>query len=72
MEEKLDEISKLLRHILALELYKSGMTQEAIGKHLKIATGSVNALLKGVKKGDFINGEQAKSKINRENKQKNK
>ncbi len=49
LNKKLDDIEKVLRHLLVIELYENGLTQEEIGKHLKIAKGSVNKLLKGVK-----------------------
>lgn len=42
-------IEKSLQHLRAIELYKLGVTQEDIGKHLGIAKGSVNKLLKGIK-----------------------
>ncbi|MDF3821734.1 hypothetical protein P3G55_17650 [Leptospira sp. 96542] len=38
----------LLRYLLAIELWRAGLSQAEIGKRLGIATGSVNALLKGV------------------------
>lgn len=48
--EKLDEISSLLQHLLALELSKSGVSTADIAKHLHIAKASAVKLLKGVKK----------------------
>lgn len=50
LAKRLTGIEKLLQHLLAVELYKVGVPQREIGKHLGIATGSVNRLLKGVKK----------------------
>ena len=46
--EKLDQIINLLQTIAALELYRSGVKQSEIGKHLGIATVSVNKILKSV------------------------
>ena len=48
--KQITAIEKLLQHLLAVELYKLDMTQEDIGKQLGIAKGSVNKLLKGIKK----------------------
>jgi predicted XRE-type DNA-binding protein len=42
------EIKKLLQFQLALELSSRGLTQEEIGKKLKIAKATVNDMLKGV------------------------
>jgi len=50
IEKKLDTVIELLQHIVALELAKSGMTQEAIGKRLHITKATVVKMLKGVKK----------------------
>ena len=50
VHEKLDVIIDLLKHLLAVELAREGVTQEAIGKHLHIAKASVVSMLKGVKK----------------------
>lgn len=52
--KKLDTIIELLQHILALELYKSGMSQEVIGKHLRIAKASVVKMVKGVRKERLV------------------
>ena len=49
VEKKLDVVIELLRHILAFELSKSGVTQEVIGKRLHIAKATVVEMLKGVK-----------------------
>lgn len=50
IEKKLDAVIKLLQHLLALELAKSDVTQEVIGKHLHVAKATVVEMLKGVKK----------------------
>ena len=51
-EQKLDTIIDLLRHLLALELARGGLTQEAIGKHLHVAKATVVQMLRGIKKSD--------------------
>lgn len=43
-------IEELLEHILAIQLYRSGVSQQLIAKRLKIATSKANELLKGVEK----------------------
>lgn len=50
IEKKLDTVIDLLQHLLALELSKNGVTQEAIGKHVHVAKATVVKMLKGVKK----------------------
>ena len=50
IEQKLDTIVDLLQHLLALELARSGLTQESIGKHLHIAKATVVKMLRGLKK----------------------
>lgn len=50
MEGKLDKMIYLLRHLLALELYKGGATQEDIKKNLHINKSTVVKMLSGVKK----------------------
>lgn len=49
-QQKLDTIIDLLRHILAVELYKSNVTKEAIREHLHIAKATVVRMLKGIDK----------------------
>jgi len=49
-EKKLDTVIELLQHLLALELTRSGVTQEVIGKRLHVAKATVVEMLKGVKK----------------------
>lgn len=41
---------QLLRNLLAIELWRSGLSQAEIGKRLGIATKSVNSMLKGVRR----------------------
>lgn len=47
--DRLDTIISLLQTLVAVELTKGGINQAKIGKILGIATGSVNALMKGYK-----------------------
>lgn len=48
--EKLDEIVRLLQFSIAIELSKSGVTQQQIATSLGIAKLSVNKMLQGVVK----------------------
>ena len=41
-------ISKLLQNLLAIELWRGGLSQAEVGKRVGVATGSVNRMLKGV------------------------
>lgn len=50
VEKKLDAVIELLQNLLALELSKSGVTQDVIGKRLHVAKSTVVEMLKGVKK----------------------
>ena len=50
VEQKLDDVIRLLQCILARDLARSGVTQEAIGKHLRIAKAEVGPMVKGIKK----------------------
>jgi hypothetical protein len=50
IEQKLDAIIALLQCIVARDLARSGVPQQAIAKHLKVATAVVGPLVKGVKK----------------------
>jgi len=49
LEQKLDLAIGLLQHLLALELAREGMSQQAIAKHLCLAKASVGKMLKGTK-----------------------
>jgi hypothetical protein len=46
IEKKLDTIIRVLQHLLALELAKSGVTTQAIGKHIHVATATIVKMLK--------------------------
>jgi len=48
--DDLEMVVKLLQNLLAIELWRSGLSQAEIGKRMGIAKGSVNKMLKGVKK----------------------
>jgi hypothetical protein len=48
--EKLDEISVLLKHLVAIELWRGGASHEQIGKHIHVAKAAVGTMLKGVAK----------------------
>jgi DNA-binding MarR family transcriptional regulator len=52
IEQKLDKIIELLQHLLALELARSGATQQAIGKHIHVAKATVVKMLKGIQRED--------------------
>jgi transposase len=43
-----DQTEELLRHLLAIELWRSGLSQEQIRKRLGISINTVNEMLKGV------------------------
>lgn len=51
-EEKLDTVIRLLKHLLALQLAQKGVKQQAIAKHLRVATATVNNMLKGARLDD--------------------
>ena len=50
MEEKMDLVIGLLRTLVAVELSQKGVPVVTIGKRLRMKTGKVIELLKGVKK----------------------
>lgn len=47
--EKLDILISLTQALIAIELYKGGVSQVQIAKTLGIATASANRILKGYK-----------------------
>jgi predicted transcriptional regulator len=49
-DEKLDKAIDLLKHLLALELAREGVSRQAIAKHVGVATAKVGQMLKGVAK----------------------
>lgn len=50
VEKKLDVVIALLNHIIAVELYRGGATQDDICKSLHIHKTNVGKMLKGIKK----------------------
>lgn len=50
VEEKLDQIVILLRHLLALQLAKEGIPHQKIAKHIHVAKATLGSMLKGVSK----------------------
>jgi predicted transcriptional regulator len=46
-----EQTVELLRHLLAIELWRGGLSQEQIRKRLGISMNAVNAMLKGVSRG---------------------
>ena len=46
----LEEIKKLLQQSIAIQLYKSGATQDEIAKNLKITKPTINQMVKGIRK----------------------
>lgn len=48
--KKLNVVIGLLQYLLALELYKSGVKQDVIAKHLHVAKATVVKMLLGVKR----------------------
>jgi hypothetical protein len=50
VEQRLDEAVGLLRHLLAIELAREGVTQQAIAKHIRVAKATVVNMPKGVKR----------------------
>lgn len=49
-DQKLDTIIELLRRVLAVQLYKNGVSQADIGKHLHVAKAAVGNMVKGIRK----------------------
>ncbi len=54
--QKLDEIIRLLRHLIALELCKENVPMGIIGKQLHVAKATVVQMLKGIKNKGERNG----------------
>jgi len=48
-DEKLDKAIELLKHLLALELAREGVSRQAIARHIGVATAKVISMLRGVK-----------------------
>ena len=45
---ELEKVSELLQYLLAIELWRGGLSQENIGKRIRVAKETVNTMLKGV------------------------
>lgn len=50
IEKKLDTLIAIAQQQLALDLYRSGMSKEEIGKQLHIAKSKVVSMLKGIER----------------------
>lgn len=48
--KKLDEVTRLLQYLVAIELYRENVPKDIIGKHLHIAKANVVKMLNGIKK----------------------
>ena len=48
--KSIEELKKLLQHLIAIQLYTGGATQDEIAKNLKITKPTINRMVKGVKK----------------------
>ncbi len=46
--KSIEQVVGLMQNLLAIELWKGGVSQAEIGKRLGIATGSVNKIVKGI------------------------
>jgi transposase len=46
-----EKILQLLQHLLVIELWRGGLSQHQIRARLGISIGTVNNMLKGVKRG---------------------
>ena len=49
-DKKLDTIIRLLQHLVVLELAQRGVTQDKIGKHIRVAKAAVVEMMDGIKK----------------------
>jgi hypothetical protein len=47
-----DEVARLLRHLLAVTLWRAGVKQDVIAKHLRLAKATVVQMLAGVNRDD--------------------
>lgn len=48
-DTKLEKIGSLLEHLIAVEMYKGGATQDEIASAMGVSKGKVNGLVKGIK-----------------------
>lgn len=49
--DDLSDIAQLLQNLLAIELWRGGLSQVKIAKRVGVATKTVNGMLKGVSRG---------------------
>ena len=54
LNDDFSKIAQYLQSLLAIELWRGGLSQVEIGKRLSIATGTVNKILKGISKEILI------------------
>ncbi len=50
--------AQLLQNLLAIELWRGGISQAEIGKRIGVATGTVNKMLKGISKDITITSDK--------------
>jgi hypothetical protein len=55
-DQRVDEAILLLKHLLAIELWRSGLTQAEIKARLGLGSGTVSDMLKGVAREVPIRG----------------
>jgi hypothetical protein len=48
IEKKLDAITELLKYLIAIDLARGGVPQSEIAKRVKMATATINKMVKGV------------------------
>ena len=57
LDAKLQKVADLLEHLIAVEMYRGGATQDEIVAAMKVSKGKVNSLVKGVKAPKENHGE---------------
>lgn len=50
IKKALDEIVKLMKHSIAIQLYCAGASQDEIKKNLRLGKSTVNKMVLGIKK----------------------
>ncbi len=50
--QAVQDTNVLIKHLIAIELYLAGVSQEDIGKNLHVAKATVNEMVKGVRTRD--------------------
>ena len=50
IKKALDEIVKLMKHSIAIQLYCAGVSQDEIKKNLRLGKSTVNKMVLGIKK----------------------